>query len=93
MKWKQVYEQSLFVEKIYHYYVNTKNSSKVDYSYNRNWWTAGCGDLIIGIWGSGKGAAFGIDFPQNICGYDLLHHPFTLQELYVTALFYTMYML
>ena len=70
-----------------------KNNSKVDYSYNRNWWTAGYGDLIIGTWGSGKGAVFGIDFPQNICGYDLFHHPFTLQELYVTALFYTMYML
>ena len=34
-----------------------------------------------------------IDFLQNICDDDLLHHLFALRKLYVTALFYVIYSL
>ena len=36
VEWKQVCEQSLYVETTSHCYVNTKNNSKVDYFYNGN---------------------------------------------------------
>ena len=45
----QFCEQSLYVGKIEYYCVNTKNNSKMDYSYNDNRCTIGYGDLIISI--------------------------------------------
>ena len=36
MERKQVCKQSLYVVKIEYHYVNTKNSSKIDFYYNNN---------------------------------------------------------
>ena len=55
-------------------------------------------DLMIGIIITASedlmnGAVLIINFPQNICGYDYLHHLFALEELYISALFYGIYRL
>ena len=52
-----------------------------------NWYAIACGDPMNGMF-------FDNFFLQSICGYDYyLHHPFTLKELYITALFYAIYLL
>ena len=46
---KWVCEQSLYAVKTVCYYINTKNNSKIDFSYNDDWYTAGYGEFINGV--------------------------------------------
>ena len=74
-------------------YINTKNNSKVHYSYNGNWCTAGYGDLIIALGDLINNVVFDKWFPAKYLLLWLLHHPSTLWNLYVTALIHAIYML
>ena len=72
-------EQAFHLEKILHYYVNTKNIIILTYNIimSRSSCAVGYSDLLLGI----------------LQPVGILHHPYVLRELYVTALFYTTYIL